>query len=263
MLIGTIHAQYLEKLRNFAARFSMGELPEPFLMETSGCLSSYYAPFDAVNDNAQVVLVGITPGIQQAVNAFNAAKAVLNNGGSFLEAVTSGKATGSFSGNMRAPLIEMLDHVGLQAVLGLDSCAQLFGARRDLIHTTSVLRYPVLRDGKNYNGTPSMTKDAFLRERMKNQFAEEVQALPPTALYVPLGPNVSAALEYLAEHGVIDRGRVMSGLPHPSGANAERIAYFLGKKAREALSNKTNPEKLDAAKDKILARLGSLQFGPA
>jgi hypothetical protein len=48
-------------------------------------------------------------------------------------------------------------------------------------------------------------------------------------------------------------------LPHPSGANAERIAYFLGNKARESLSIKTNPDLLDQAKVKILEKL-SLNF---
>ena len=37
-------------------------------------------------------------------------------------------------------------------------------------------------------------------------------------------------------------------MPHPSDSNAERIAYFLGRKPREALSNKTNPDKYDQAK---------------
>jgi hypothetical protein len=31
---------------------------------------------------------------------------------------------------------------------------------------------------------------------------------------------------------------VLVGLPHPSGANAERIAFFLGRKAQHALSGR-------------------------
>ena len=37
-------------------------------------------------------------------------------------------------------------------------------------------------------------------------------------------------------------------MPHPSGANAERISYFLGRKPRERLSAKTDPHKLDGAR---------------
>ncbi|WP_303045736.1 hypothetical protein [Turicimonas muris] len=40
-------------------------------------------------------------------------------------------------------------------------------------------------------------------------------------------------------------------IPHPSGANAERIAYFLGKKKKEDLSAKTNPDKIDTEKHEI------------
>jgi hypothetical protein len=48
---------------------------------------------------------------------------------------------------------------------------------------------------------------------------------------------------------------VLNGLPHPSGANAERIAYFLGKKAKESLSVKTNPATLDSAKCKLIFKM--------
>lgn len=45
--------------------------------------------------------------------------------------------------------------------------------------------------------------------------------------------------------------QVLTGLPHPSGANAERIQYFLGRKAAAALSTKTDPSKLDAARQAL------------
>ena len=49
-------------------------LPDSFLLEKEGKISIYYAPFEYVNENAKIVLVGITPGLQQAVNALNTAK---------------------------------------------------------------------------------------------------------------------------------------------------------------------------------------------
>jgi hypothetical protein len=48
---------------------------------------------------------------------------------------------------------------------------------------------------------------------------------------------------------------VLAGLPHPSGANAERISYFLGRKSKEALSSKTNATKIDEAKLVLLKQL--------
>lgn len=45
---------------------------------------------------------------------------------------------------------------------------------------------------------------------------------------------------------------------HPSGANAERIAYFLGRKSRSALSAKTNPDKLDRAREEMIRKVLAL-----
>jgi len=38
---------------------------------------------------------------------------------------------------------------------------------------------------------------------------------------------------------------------HPSPANSERIAYVMGEKPKEALSNKTSPGILDARADMV------------
>jgi hypothetical protein len=55
--------------------------------------------------------------------------------------------------------------------------------------------------------------------------------------------------------------KILNGLPHPSGANAERVAFFLGRKARAALSSKTSPGPIEAARDRlrdqVLALTGS------
>jgi hypothetical protein len=77
-------------------------------------------------------------------------------------------------------------------------------------------------------------------------------------VFVPLGEKVTDALNFLADQELLDRSRILDGLPHPSGANAERIAYFLGKKSRGALSAKTNPEKLDQARDDLIRRVMAL-----
>jgi len=43
-------------------------------------------------------------------------------------------------------LIELLNAIGLPKLLGIQSAAQLFSDRTDLMHYTSVLRYPVTRN---------------------------------------------------------------------------------------------------------------------
>ncbi len=66
----------------------------------------------------------------------------------------------------------------------------------------------------------------------------------PEALWLPLGPRPAAALRHLVTLGVLAPERVLEGMPHPSGANAERIKFFLGLKPRgEAIAE--DPSGLD------------------
>jgi len=238
----TLFSQYANTIRikNFNG------LNDDLLMERDGKLSIYYAPFDYTNTQAKVVIVGITPGKTQMVNALNEAHRQLNRGASMEDALRAAKRTASFSGAMRPNLIGLLDRIGLHRRLGIATCAALFESANHLVQTTSVLRFPVFVDGENYSGNPNMLKQPLLRRYLLEHFGQEARTLSD-ALFVPLGDKVAQALEFLACEGVIDSRRVLGGLPHPSGANAERIAYFLGQKAKEKLSIKTDPEKLDQA----------------
>ena len=80
----------------------------------------------------------------------------------------------------------------------------------------------------------------------------------PNAVLLPLGPKVQHYLEKVVK-GTQFENRLLPELPHPSGANAERIAYFLGRKNKETLSSRTNPEKLDNSKKNIKKILRSLK----
>ncbi|NIC38693.1 hypothetical protein HBJ58_18650 [Halomonas desiderata] len=233
------------------------QLPETLLLDRSGSLETFYAPFDHINREARIIICGITPGMQQARNALNAARACLAEGQPYEIAMAEAKKIASFSGPMRRNLVELLDGLGLQNWLGIDSCQQLFGSHSHLAHYTSALRYPVFVNGKDYNGTPSMLKQASLRRQIETSLSEEVSALSH-ALFVPLGPRVAEVFQQLVTQGLIDDNRVLAGIPHPSGANAERIAYFLGRKPREALSNKVNPDKLDRARRSLCDKITAL-----
>lgn len=228
------------------------------LIAEDGSVSVYYAPFEWVNPQARVVLVGITPGKTQAANALGEAKRAMQEGAQDTEVLCRAKATGAFSGAIRPNLVSLLDAVGLQKWLGLATCSELFARRATLLQTASVLQFPVFVNGENYNGTPDPTKHPMLREMVTQHFGKMCARLP-SAVFVPLGPVPSKVLAWLATQGVVAPGQVLHGLPHPSGANAERIKYFLGQKPRAELSAKTDPDKLDASKValiKAVARLG-------
>lgn len=227
-----------------------------FRLAKDGDLSVYYAPFDHIETNARLVIVGITPGMTQAKNAFMATHAALTRGASLMEALAEAKNHASFSGPMRSNLVAMLDAIGVGSQLRVDSTAELFRPGSREIHFTSALRYPVFIAGKNYGGSPSMLRRSVLREMIDSHLAEEARALPD-ALWLPLGPRVEEALFHLARRGVLDSKKIIAGLPHPSGANAERIAVFLGRKDPAKVSRQTNPAPLLEAFARLRHRFGT------
>lgn len=229
-------------------------LPDTLQMNRDEGLATYYAPFDYVNEQAKLVLVGVTPGFTQARNALIEAQRRLKAGDSNQDALMAAKQTGAFSGSLRPNLVGMLDYLKLNHWLGIATCDDLFGNASHLSQTISALRFPVFINNENYNGTPNMTKHPMLQKMLKEYFAKEVEMLSD-AIYIPLGPSVTQALMWLGAQGLLDSSRVISGLPHPSGANAERIAYFLDKKQKSTLSNKTNPDKIDLAKAELQKKI--------
>ena len=236
---------------------SAAQIPDTFLLDREGTLTSHYIPFDVVNIKAKVVLVGITPGFTQWKNAMVEAQRQLKAGALPEAARIAAKHTGGFSGAMRPNLINLLDKIGLQRWLKITSCEALFGQRSDLVQTTSILRHPIFVNNSNYNGTPSMIRTPFLRQHMLDHFAKEAAQLQDV-IYIPMGPKAGEGLSWLADEGVLSADSILTGLPHPSGANAERIAYFLGNKAKEALSAKTNGPQLDTIRQALIAHVGRL-----
>ena len=231
------------------------------MMSQSGNVEVFYAPFDYVNPSARLVLVGITPGMQQAMNAIRSCHRELAGGADLASALRKAKGDGSFSGALRGNLIRLLDSLGVQHWLEIPSCASLFDTHIDLVHFTSALKYPVLVGGANYSGRqPAMTRDARLLAELERWLPEELAQID-RPLIVPLGESVAGAIDHLANRGAIDAQHVLRGLPHPSGANAERIAYFIGGKPRSRLSGKVDPDKLDAAREQALGSIAKLLGG--
>lgn len=256
----TLFAQYAETIQNLdlSKINDVATLPATLEIARDGNLSIHYIPFDYVNPDAKLVLVGITPGFTQLRNALHEAQKQLRSGADNTTALIATKKTGAFSGAMRPNLVAMLDHLKVNEWLGIQTCDSLFGKDAHMVQTTSALRYPVFVGGENYNGSPNMTRHHLLRKHLAENFAKEIQMLK-NAVLVPLGPKVSEAMEFLAKEGIIDSSRILEGMPHPSGANAERIAYFLGKKEKSHLSVKTDAIKLDEAKSALIKKIAMLK----
>jgi hypothetical protein len=252
----TVNTSFFEK---YADVIRAGAAPDDARLQliARGSLTVQYAPFEDVNPKARLVLVGITPGRVQAANALAEARRQLEMGASAHDAMRKAKQVGSFSGPMRTNLVALLDHIGLPKWLGVPSCAHLFDSHTDLLQTASVLQFPVFVDGQNYNGSPDILTTALLRSQLLLYFAPLGKQLPE-AVFVPLGPVPTKAMQWLIKEGLFRPEQVLSGLPHPSGANAERIAYFLGRKQASNLSAKTNASVLDAARTALMAKVTRL-----
>ena len=254
----TIDLDHLSSVVRTAGNGSLSNNPALTLAQ-EGRVSVHWAPFDYTPSTARLVLVGITPGREQAENALRALQQNLMAGSSLPDALRHAKLTGSFSGpQMRNNIVGMLDCVGVNRALGVASCSSLFEPAHELVHFTSALRYPVFVDGANYNGTPDMVRTPLVLRMVDTLLAAEAQALP-NALWLPLGPKPAAALRHLVSRGILPASRVLTGMPHPSGANAERIKFFLGLKPRDSLSAKTPPEPIENARQALMAQVAQLR----
>jgi hypothetical protein len=205
--------------------------PRRLLIEThvykSKRLDIVYAPFDHVNTRADIVIVGITPGKQQMSEAIGEARRAMMLGLSDAEVLARAKVHASFAGTMRTNLVKLMDAVGLNVLLGIASTASLWGGDSHRAHFTSALRYPTFVNGENYSRSPDMNGVPFMFDRSKNWLGEEL-SLFPNAVIVPMGDMVSEALTRIGRKMAIGDDRILTGMPHASGANNGPIAKFLG-----------------------------------
>ena len=253
---------YFSDYKHLIKTHSLAKLTQTPMLQLAqaNSLTSYYTPFEWVNPNAQVVLVGICPGRAQWENAVKAAQSALLQGLDDESVLKYAKQQGAFSGPIRKNLVKILDYIGLQQKLDLQSTAQLFEDAQYKVHMTAVLPHAIFKDHKNYNGTsPSMLKNAFLYDQIQQHFLPQIEILAD-ALYIPLGQSVIDVLNHLSNLGYLKPEQILQGFPHPSGANAERIQYFLAQKQQQDLSRATDPIKIDQAKAKLIQQMQHIQF---
>ena len=145
-------------------------------------LSCFYAPFEYVNIDAKLIIVGITPGRTQMNRSINALKQALANGHSPEQALESVKQNASLSGTMRPRLVEMLNRLGYAEKLGITCCSSLWAEHNDLVHFCSVLKYPIFVSGKDYCGQPNLFKVPQLRYLFSSSLLEISNPFSPTPI---------------------------------------------------------------------------------
>ncbi|QJD85577.1 uracil-DNA glycosylase family protein [Cohnella herbarum] len=202
-------------------------LVDDFLIARDGKLEMYYAPHNEyINSSAKVMIIGLTPGFTQMRTAMQVAKAALEQGLPDEEACKQAKEAARFAGTMKENLIRMLNGIGLHRHLNLSGCEQLFREHQTLLHTTSLLRFPVFVEKKNYSGThPNLLSTPFLKNAAMPSLHDELERMKQT-LIIPLGKIVESALCAFVREGKLDDKQCIWGFPHPSGANGHRHKQF-------------------------------------
>ncbi len=224
----------IEKLSSFDKE---NILTKRFKLYSKNKLEIYYAPHnEVVNENAKIFIVGITPGWTQTSIAYQTAQEGLIKKLDFETIKKECKKNSRFAGSMRKNIIDMLNELKINEFLKINSCSTLFEENDILLHTTSVIPYPVFINGKNYTGSnPKMLESDILCYYIENYFYKEAQLLP-NAFYIPLGKAVEEILEKMIEKNILKREQCLLGFPHPSGANGHRKKQF--EQNKEELLNK-------------------------
>lgn len=219
--------KYCVQIKNLKNFNKEDILTKKFELYNKGNMKIYYAPHnEIINDKAKVFIVGITPGWTQTSIAYKTAQSGLKEGLGFNQIKMQCKKNSRFAGSMRKNLIEMLDELKLNKKLQIESCAELFKDTDYLLHTTSLIPYPVFINNKNYTGSsPKIMENEILYNYVKKYFYKEV-AILSDALIIPLGKSVEEILTQMLKENLLKKKQCLLGFPHPSGANGHRKKQF-------------------------------------
>ena len=203
---------YIEVIKQLPLKkkYTKDELLIPeLLVEKYGDIEIYYAPHNEyLNPKAKIFIVGITPGFEQMSTAIAEARIRIEEGLSLDEIKYHCKVAGRFSGSLRQNLLALLNRLNLNDYLGLKDANELFNEHDDLLHTVSLIPYPVFVKGKNYTGhTPKLLKTPILLRYITDHFVDELSKLDDV-LIIPLGKGVEEVLLYLSNKNLINEHQI-------------------------------------------------------
>lgn len=228
---------YIDKIKELPLNNSYKReeiLIDEFLIEKHKDIEIYYAPHNEhINSKGKIFIVGITPGFQQMSTTMATARKCIEDGVDIEETKYLCKVAGRFSGSLRKNIISMLDEIKLNEALNIESSSELFDDKDYLLHTVSLIPYPVFVKGKNYTGhTPKLIKSEFLMKYVNENFIDEINNLEDVFI-IPLGRAVEEVLDELISKNILKKDQVLKGFPHPSGANVNRLPQL--KENKEAM----------------------------
>jgi len=207
---------YIKKIKKLKSVNKKNIFNKNFILKKDSNIRVYYAPFDYINPKAKIMIVGITPGLQQMLHSFK----IINSGKSLKQV----KDLCSFKGSMRTILVKYLDELKVNNLFKITTCESLFNKNSNYLHTTSLIKYPVFDKGKNYSGY-NITKNKLLLDFIEKNFLKELKKFK-NVIIVPLGNTVSSTILHLNNKYNLKAKFILNGFPHPSGLNVRKNVQF-------------------------------------
>jgi len=198
----------------------------------------YYVPFEHVNNSAQLVLVGITPGPTQIAMAYGVVQQMLQNKKPDDEVLAAVKSYAAFGGpTMRPNLLRMLNAFNFSNILGIENVEELWGNSSELLHATSVVPHAAFVKGKPFAGSfDAVLESPALRNGFERDFIPSLSALNPNCHFIGLGPTPLAALDWCVKGGYLQAHQVLGAFSHPSSNGGSQVDVYLGLRDPQELS---------------------------
>lgn len=202
--------------------------PKPGNSDPNG-IEILWAPFDFINRDARIVIVGVTPGPNQALLSYNAVRTAAAQGKNPREDLERIKVEASFRGPVMEPnLKSILEHSGLAELAGIEDIDDLWTRESRRVHFTSTIRYPAFINGKLFNNQIDSLGHSELRRYVETFLAEELASVTAEAVIVALGQEGPKIVRHAAKAAGLDPERVVA-LPHPSPSANGSVRDFLSK----------------------------------
>jgi hypothetical protein len=208
--------------------------PAPGVTDSDG-ITILWAPFDYVNSDARLVIVGVTPGPEQAARSYKAVRQAAAKGEDASANLPRIKAEASFRGQvMESNLKSILEHSGLAERAGIEDIDQLWTKEVDKVHFTSTIRYPTFINRELYNNQIDSLRHPELTRYVETQLGGELSQVSKDAMIVALGSKGPRIVRHAAKIAKIDPRRVVA-LPHPSPSASGAVRDFLSNRRTQSI----------------------------
>jgi hypothetical protein len=197
-----------------------------------------YIPFEHIERDARLVLVGITPGPTQLGLSYEEAARQIRSGASDGAVLREAKRVAGFGGSsMRPNLMRMLNHFGFASIYGIRYIEDLWGSHARLLHSTSVVPHAAFRREKMFAGSfADVRASPIFWESFRRDFVGSIPELNPDAHFVALGQTARDALDWCVANGHLRHDRVLGAFAHPSTSGGSTVDVYLGLKSSVDLS---------------------------